>query len=77
MQEILTQKRRPPHPGLVIAELLDDLDITLTDFAKHIGVSRRTVSLIVNAHRPVTVDLALRFAAFFGKLFQKFPLAAA
>lgn len=67
MEETIVQKRRPPHPGAVLAEILEDNKVTLTEFSKRIGVSRRTVSLIINGHRPVTVDLAIRIATFFGK----------
>lgn len=67
MEETIIQKRRPPHPGLVLSEILADNEITLTEFSKRIGISRRTVSLIVNGHRPITVDLAIRIGIFFGK----------
>ncbi len=67
MSEEIVQKRRPPHPGLILGEILADNKITLTEFAKKIGISRRTVSLIVNGHRPITVDLAIRIATFFNK----------
>ena len=39
----------PPHPGEVLKELcLEPLGLTVTDAAKALGVSRKTLSSIVN-----------------------------
>lgn len=67
LQEI-TQDRtlRPVHPGEVIADILDDLDINQTKFAEILGVSRRTVNEIIQGHRPITVDMALRLGKALG-----------
>jgi addiction module HigA family antidote len=42
------------------------LNVTVTDFAKHIGVSRVTLSRIANGRASITADMALRFSAAFG-----------
>ena len=53
----------PAHPGEVLKGLyLDELNITLADFARQIGVSRKAVSMIANQHKSVTPEMALRFA---------------
>ena len=58
--------RKPKHPGMILNELyLDELGITLTDFANDIGVSRKAISAIVNGHKRVTPEMALRFAKAF------------
>ncbi len=57
----------PPHPGEVLKGLyLEPLGMTVKDFAEHIGVDRKTVSRVINGHRPVSVDMALRLSRAFG-----------
>lgn len=54
----------PSHPGEILKRLyLDELHITISDFADKIGVSRKAVSCIVNKRKSVTPEMALRFAA--------------
>ncbi|MEW6212870.1 MAG: HigA family addiction module antitoxin [Acidobacteriota bacterium] len=61
------RKRRPTHPGELLREdLLPAAGITQTELAEMIGVSRKTVSAIVNEKQPVTVDMAHRLARVFG-----------
>ena len=60
---MVTTTRKPTHPGAILKELyLDPLGITIADFAAGIGISRKTVSAIVNGHRRVTPEMAVRFA---------------
>lgn len=60
-------RRRPTHPGAILREdILPAAAITQTDLARRLGVSRRTVSEIVNERRPVTTDMAHRLARVFG-----------
>ena len=41
----------PPHPGEVIKELcVDPLGLTVTDAAKALDISRKTLSSILNGH---------------------------
>lgn len=55
--------RKPTHPGVILKELyLDELGIGISEFAEHIGVSRKTVSAVINGHARVTPELAVRFA---------------
>jgi addiction module HigA family antidote len=57
----------PPHPGPVLAELwLKPLGMRITAFASHIGVSRKTISEIVNGRAAITADMALRLSAAIG-----------
>lgn len=56
----------PIHPGEFLAETLDELDISQAAFARTIGVSPMRVSHVVRGARPVTADLALRFAKALG-----------
>jgi antitoxin HigA-1 len=57
----------PPHPGEVIKALcLEPLELTVTDAAKALGVSRKTLSAIVNGRASVTPEMAVRLSMAFG-----------
>jgi addiction module HigA family antidote len=56
----------PAHPGEVLRELyLEPMDVTITEAAEALGVSRKHVSAIVNGRAPVTPDMAMRLAVVF------------
>jgi addiction module HigA family antidote len=53
--------RRPTHPGEILREeVLPSLGLTQTEFAKLLGVSRLSVSEIVNEKRGLSPDMAIR-----------------
>jgi len=59
-------KRQPTHPGIIIKEdYLKPLSITVTDMANMLGVSRKTLSKIINKRGAITPDMALRLARAF------------
>ena len=66
LESIKDRKRRPNHPGAIILDILEDVEISQTQFAKMLGVSRRTVNQIIQGHRPVTVDMAIRIGKALG-----------
>ena len=56
----------PPHPGLVIKELcIEPLNITITDTAKALGVSRKTLSSIINGKAGISPEMAVRLSIAF------------
>ncbi|MEA5599626.1 HigA family addiction module antitoxin [Nostoc sp. UHCC 0252] len=57
---------RPIHPGEVIADILDDLDINTANFAENLGVSNQTIQEIINGQRSITVDIAIRLGKALG-----------
>src|SRR2546429_2677240 len=60
------RQRRPTHPGeLLREEVLPAAKLTQLELARHLGVSRKTVSEIVLGQRQVTVDMAVRLGRFF------------
>ncbi len=61
------RKLRTRHPGLLLAELLDELAISQAELARAIRVSPMRVSHIIKGKRPVTADLALRLGRRFGQ----------
>ncbi len=67
MNTLRSKDRRPTHPGAILREdILPSLDMTQTELAKRLGVSRRTVSQIIHEHRPITPDIAIRLAHLLG-----------
>lgn len=63
----IKRKRRPTHPGEILREdVIPALGITQGEFARNLGVSRRTVNEILQEKRPVTVDTAHRLARSLG-----------
>ncbi|MEI7013460.1 HigA family addiction module antitoxin [Leptospira licerasiae] len=56
-------KRKPTHPGEILLEdIIKPLGLTITEAAKGLGISRKTLSEIVNCKSPVTPEMAVRIA---------------
>lgn len=56
----------PPHPGEVIKELyLEPLELSVTAAAKALGVSRKTLSAVINGHAGVSPEMAIRLSIAF------------
>lgn len=59
-------KRKPTHPGQILKEdYLEQLSITITELSKILGVSRKTLSKIVNERASVTPEMALKLSKAF------------
>jgi addiction module HigA family antidote len=57
----------PPHPGEVLQDtVLGAGGITVTEFAKRLGVSRVALSRVANGRAAISADMALRLAAALG-----------
>jgi len=50
----------PSTPGEILAGWLEDLEMSVTAFAAHVGVSRVMLSRILHGHAAVTADMDLR-----------------
>ena len=58
----------PPHPGEIIREFcIDALNLTVTDAAKSLGVTRKTLSTLLNAKAGISPEMALRLSKVFGR----------
>ncbi|MCF6291407.1 MAG: HigA family addiction module antitoxin [Desulfobacterales bacterium] len=58
--------RKPTHPGKIIKEdYLIPLSITITELSSILGVSRKTLSKIINERGSITPDMALRLSRAF------------
>ncbi len=57
----------PPHPGEVLRELcLEPLGLSVTRAAEALGVSRKTLSSILNERAGISPEMAIRLAKAFG-----------
>jgi len=60
------QMHNPPHPGQIIRELcLEPLELSVTATADALGVSRKTLSSILNGHAGISPEMALRLSIAF------------
>ncbi len=55
----------PPHPGEVLNEYLPE-GMQVTVAAQKLGVSRVTLSRVLNGHAAISADMALRLEAALG-----------
>ncbi|MBL8296664.1 MAG: HigA family addiction module antidote protein [Bryobacterales bacterium] len=56
----------PPHPGEVLRTLcLEPLNLTVTAAARSLGVSRKTLSSILNGHAGISPEMAVRLSIAF------------
>lgn len=63
---MVLMKRQPKHPGDILKEdYLKPLSITIQNMASTLGISRKTLSKIVNGRGTVTPDIALRLSRAF------------
>jgi antitoxin HigA-1 len=64
----MTRMHNPPHPGEVLQDtvLRSDGGLSVTQFAKRLGMSRVALSRVVNARAAVSAELAIRLAAALG-----------
>ena len=60
-------RRRPTHPGAILREdVLPDLQMSVTEAAGRLGISRQTLHKILAEKSPVTAEMALRLGKFCG-----------
>ena len=59
--------KNPPHPGLSIKlDCLEPLGLSVTDGAKALGVTRQTLSNVINGKAGISAEMATRLAQAFG-----------
>jgi len=59
--------KNPPHPGLVVLqECIEPLGLTITQAAAALGVTRNTLSELVNEKRGISPEMAVRLSKVFG-----------
>ena len=56
----------PPHPGEILKSLcLEPLGLSVTDAAEALGVSRKTLSAILNGRAGISPEMAIRLSIAF------------
>jgi antitoxin HigA-1 len=59
--------KNPPHPGgTVLRDCIEPLGLSITDAAEKLGVSRFTLSELVNGKRGISPEMAVRLSKVFG-----------
>jgi len=57
----------PPHPGKVLRELcLEPLGLSVSEAARALGISRKTLSAILNGRAGISPEMAVRLSIAFG-----------
>lgn len=60
--------KNPLHPGEIILDLyIEPLDLTITEAAADLGVSRKTLSLLLTDHADISLEMAVRLSEAFGR----------
>ena len=55
--------KNPPHPGgVVLRQCIEPLGLSITDAAEALGVTRNTLSELVNCKRGISPEMAVRLA---------------
>lgn len=58
----------PAHPGEILKELvIEPLGLSITEVSEHLGVSRKTLSKVLNGRGAITPEMALRLELAFKK----------
>ena len=59
--------KNPTHPGRIVKlDVIEPLQLTVTDAAKALGVSRANLSLLLNERIDLSPQMALRIEKAFG-----------
>ena len=58
----------PPHPGKIIREFcVEPLDLTVTEAAEALDVTRKTFSTLLNGRAGISPEMAIRLSRVFGR----------
>jgi addiction module HigA family antidote len=64
--DMTMQMHNPPHPGEILRSLcLEPLSLSVTDAAKALGVSRKTLSAVLNGRAGISPEMAVRLSIAF------------
>src|SRR5580692_4392744 len=59
--------KNPPHPGgVVLRQCIEPSGLSITDAAEALGVTRNTLSELVNGKRGISPEMAVRLSQVFG-----------
>ena len=59
--------KNPPHPGRIVREeCIEPLNLTVTAAAEGLGVTRKTLSELINGKSGISPEMAIRLSKAFG-----------
>ena len=59
--------KNPPHPGrFILRQCIEPFGLTITEAASALGVTRTTLSELVNGKRGISPEMAVRLSKVFG-----------
>jgi antitoxin HigA-1 len=60
--------KNPPHPGEIVRDIcMDALNLSVTEAASGLGVTRKTLSMFLNGHSGMSPEMAIRLSRAFGR----------
>ncbi|MBS1565039.1 MAG: HigA family addiction module antidote protein [Bacteroidetes bacterium] len=63
---MLKREMKPSHPGRILKNLyLEPLNLSYGDAADNLGITRKTLSMLLNEHQGISAAMALRLAKAF------------
>ena len=62
----MTTIKNPSHPGEIVRECIEGLELNVTEGAKALGVTRAALSRVLNARASVSPEMAVRLSKAFG-----------
>jgi addiction module HigA family antidote len=61
------QMYNPPHPGRILKDALQNIPMSVTAFADHIGMSRVALSRVINERAGITPEMSIKLSQAFGQ----------
>lgn len=58
--------KQPVHPGKLVKHSIEASGLSLTDAAKRLGVTRQTLSRVINGRTSLSPEMAVRVSKAFG-----------
>ena len=58
--------KNPCHPGAIIKDCLDDLNLNVTQAAEVLGITRTTLSRLLHTKTNISDEMAIRLSKAFG-----------